>query len=78
MYQNNSNDICLFISLVKHNFFQSYSINVYNVERSDKMRFRTKNSIVIAYSPPENFQKLTNHISMNGMHFRTDLFDSKC
>ena len=72
MHQNNSNNICLFISLVKQNFFQSYSINVNNVDRSDKMRFRTKNSIVIAYSPPENWH------SMNGMHFRTDLFDSKC
>ena len=38
---------CLLILLVKHNFvFQFYSITVYKVGRSDRIRrFRTKNSI---------------------------------
>ena len=37
MHQNNSNNICLLISLVKHNLVQFYSIRVYKVGRSDNV-----------------------------------------
>ena len=40
MYQNNSNNIFLLIPPVKH---YVYSINLYKVGRSDRMRIKTKN-----------------------------------
>ena len=46
-HQNNGNDICLLIPLVKQlSLVQLFSINVFKVGRPNRMKFRTKNFIL--------------------------------
>ena len=44
MNQNNSNNICVSIPVVKQNLFQFHSKNLCKVGISDRMRSRMKNS----------------------------------